>query len=240
MNIVLVDDEPKIRQGMARLISKREGWNVDKTFDNAKEAVEYLEESQIDVLITDIRMPGQSGLEMIEAIRMTHPDLAIIILSGYTEFTYAQKAISLGVIRYLTKPTNPKELIEILEYVEKQIDYQEIKIVELENSNILVEKAMEYVAKNYNKKISLKVIAEEMFISPNYLCRLFKQETGINLVEYITQYRIEQAKKYLKNIELRVAEVAEMVGYHDTKYFSSSFKKITGMTPVEYRNDKKE
>ncbi|MDC7287707.1 response regulator [Blautia schinkii] len=240
MNILIVDDEPKIRNGLEKLLSSKEGWQVCGAFETASEALEYLEQNPVDVMITDIRMPGQSGLDLIQQLRDANRDIRIIILSGYSEFSYAQKAIQLGVIRYLTKPTSPSELFGVLEEVDKdlvQVQKSEEITMDVEKSNLLIKQAITYIEENFAEKITLRSISDALYISPNYLCRLFKQQTGRNLMEYLAAYRMKMAKQYLKDVHYKISQVAEMVGYHDTRYFSSSFKKYTGMTPMDYRNN---
>ncbi len=107
---------------------------------------------------------------------------------------------------------------------------------ENEVGNLLVLKAIQYIAVHYGGRITLKDMAEELHLSPNYLCELFKRHTGKNLMEYVTEYRMQKAKSYLNHVEYKVADVAEMVGYKEAKYFSSAFKKEYGITPLEYRN----
>ena len=243
MNLIIIDDEPKARNGLAKLLGSNANWKVLRVFEHAIDAIKFLYENPVDVMITDIRMPEISGLELIQQARQIDRELQIIIISGYSDFSYAQKAIELGVRRYLTKPTRTKELISILTAIEKELD-EKIK-AETENpnmiaSNLIVAKAIEYIEKNYSDKITLKAMADELYISPNYLCRLFKHHTNKNLMEYITAHRMNKAKEYLKDIQYKVSEVAKMVGYTDTKYFSSTFKKTFKMTPLEYRNGKLE
>ena len=242
VNIVIVDDEPKIRNGLHKLLDARENWDVVGAFEDAKTALKFLCEQNVDVIITDIKMPEVSGLDLIAQIRERNKDVCIIILSGYSNFSFAQKAIQLGVSRYLTKPTNPKELISVLIMIEneKKIgdEAKENKKDELEVSNLLVLKAREYIELNYSQKITLKDIAAELYISPNYLCDLFKRHMGKNLSEYIMEYRMLKAKKLLGQLEYKISDVAEMIGFTDAKYFSSAFKKMYGVTPLDYRNGK--
>lgn len=120
MNILIIDDEPKIRHGLTHLLGSHAGWNVIGSFANAASALSFLYESDCDVIISDIRMPGMSGLDMIQQIRERNQEIPIIILSGYGTFSFAQRAIELGVRKYLTKPTNPAELIDALELVETE------------------------------------------------------------------------------------------------------------------------
>lgn len=100
----------------------------------------------------------------------------------------------------------------------------------------LVDEAIKLIQENYNDfNISLNNIAEKLYITPNYLSTLFKNEMGVTFSDYLMAYRIEKAKELLKDIKVKIYEVAEAVGYTDQHYFSKVFKNITGFTPKEYR-----
>ena len=73
-----------------------------------------------------------------------------------------------------------------------------------------------------------------MYLSPAYICLLFKQETDETVINYLTEVRMDQAKSLLRRKDLRISSVGEEVGYTDPKYFSRIFKKFTGQTPSEY------
>lgn len=237
MKILIIDDEPKIRNGLSNLLSRREGWEVAGAYENASEALKYLAVNRVDVMITDIKMPEISGLELIARIRERDKKTAIIILSGYSDFQFAQRAIELGVSRYLTKPTNPRELICVLEETEKNLDGKQEKEEDSGKiQNLFVQKAADYMKLNYSEKISIKEIADQLYLSPNYLSELFKKHTGKTISEYLTDYRLEKACQLLDHAEYRVGDVSGMVGIHDGRYFSNMFKKKYGMTPTEYRN----
>ena len=237
MKILIIDDEPKIRNGLSNLLSRREGWEVAGAYENASEALKYLAVNQVDVMITDIKMPEISGLELIARIRERDKKTAIIILSGYSNFQFAQRAIELGVSRYLTKPTNPRELICVLEETEKKLGGKQEKEKDSGKiPNLFVQKAADYIKLNYSEKISSKEIADQLYLSPNYLSELFKKHTGKTISEYLTDYRLEKACQLLDHAEYRVGDVSGMVGIHDGRYFSNMFKKKYGMTPTEYRN----
>ena len=245
MKLIIVDDEPKIRKGLFKLLDAQEGFEVTGVFEDVRSALKALYELEADVIITDIRMPEVSGLELIRQIRERNLNIRIIILSGYSNFSYAQKAIELGVTRYLLKPTDPRELLSVLREVERELlpeasenEEKQGRPAEGEGEvgNLLVVKAIQYIEVHYGGKITLKDMAGELHLSPNYLCELFKRHTGKNLMEYVTEYRMQKAKSYLNHVEYKVADVAEMVGYKEAKYFSSAFKKEYGITPLEYRN----
>lgn len=94
----------------------------------------------------------------------------------------------------------------------------------------------EYIASHYeNEKLSIKDISEHVFLSSSYVCTLFKTETGTTLNQYITDYRIEKAKRLLSDPRNKIAEISSQVGYSDGNYFGKTFKKMVGLSPSEYR-----
>lgn len=101
--------------------------------------------------------------------------------------------------------------------------------------NNIVQFAIDYIKENYQSNINLQTIAEQVNYSPSYLSFLFKQETGKNFVDYLNHYRIEQAKKLLRDTNAKNYEIAYQVGYQDEKYFYQIFKKYTGLTASQYR-----
>ncbi len=95
----------------------------------------------------------------------------------------------------------------------------------------------EYIQAHYREELSLQDIAKRFFVSREYVSRKFKQELGVNFSEYIVSVRLQKAKELLVNPRLTIARVAEMVGFHDEKYFSKVFKKQEGQTPKAYRTN---
>lgn len=97
-----------------------------------------------------------------------------------------------------------------------------------------VQSALAIIHATYNTGLSLDSVAREVFVSMPYLSSLFKQELGINFLDYLHRYRIEQSKLLLKN-HMKVCAVARMVGYQEERQFSKTFKKWTGLTPTQYQ-----
>lgn len=104
-----------------------------------------------------------------------------------------------------------------------------------EKSTGAVEKAREYIAARFSREVSLDDVSREVNISPYYFSKIFKEETGENFIEYLTNIRIGKAKELLKNTEYSMKEICAMSGYSDPNYFSRSFKKNVGVTPTEYK-----
>jgi two-component system response regulator YesN len=92
-----------------------------------------------------------------------------------------------------------------------------------------------FIEQNYQAELSLQDIAKRFFVSREYVSRKFKQEYGINITDYISGKRIDKAKLLMVNPNLRITKIAEMVGFHDEKYFSKVFKKQEGISPKAYR-----
>lgn len=98
-----------------------------------------------------------------------------------------------------------------------------------------IAKAMQYISEHYTEQITLTNLAETACLSPNYFCRIFKSETGLNYSEYMNRFRLEQAKKLLRTTTMHTNEIAEKVGFKDYRYFCRIFKEYTGFTCSEFR-----
>ena len=105
-------------------------------------------------------------------------------------------------------------------------------------SNGVVAKAKAYINANFHKEISLDDVSREVDISPYYFSKIFKEETGKNFIEYVTEIRMEKAKELLQSSSLSMKEICGEVGYADPNYCSRTFKKNVGLTPTEYKEGK--
>ncbi|MNO19892.1 putative response regulatory protein [compost metagenome] len=115
LRIVIVDDEILIREGLARMISKESSrFLVTGTYADGKQLLDALPSLQIDVVITDIRMPHVDGLELIKQLKAGHPHISTLLMSGFVEFNYAREAIRSSAVDYLLKPINKEQLFEVL------------------------------------------------------------------------------------------------------------------------------
>ncbi len=107
-----------------------------------------------------------------------------------------------------------------------------------EQSGSVIDKAKEYISARYHKDISLDDVSREVDISPYYFSKIFKEETGENFIEYVTNIRISKAKELLQGSDMSMKEICAAVGYSDPNYFSRTFKKNVGVTPTEYKEGK--
>ncbi len=236
--ILIVDDEKFIRNGISAIISNNfpEFFQVELA-KNGQEALEIMKKIEFDLVITDINMPFINGIDFIKEIRQIFGELDIIVISGYDEFEYARQCMKYGVKNYLLKPINDKELVEIVKETIKSNNevISEINEDEKKLEYVYIEKAKDYIEKNYYKDINMAVVSNYVSLNYSYFSSIFNRDTGMNFSDYLNFVRVEKAKVLLKNIDYKIHEVSEMVGYKNPKHFTKNFKKFTKLTPVEYR-----
>lgn len=374
--LLIVEDEKPIRNKMV--------YNVDwQAYDyevfqasNGKEALSILKSEEIEILVTDIRMPILNGIELIRKAREKYTDLKVIIISGYAEFEYAQQSIRLEVDDYLLKPFRSKNLLKVVnkakrkiiekhnkkkeledikkeineylkennlkktlnwlsdnDFFEKQsylldnnklfrvlktgssqelmdelelllgeideyasdrqrvlfiinniiihvckilretgydlaeilgiIDSKYLESITAENINLLkkwlvnlftdldnllryskdehndifINDIKSYINDHFSEGITLNEIASHFNISTGYLSKLFLDQVGNNFKDYLNMIRLNKAKELLKTTDKKIYEVADDIGFNDSYYFSSWFKKVVGVTPTTFRDN---
>lgn len=244
--VIVAEDEERILNNIAKKIDGSNlGFKVVGKALTGKQALILVENLNPDVIFTDIKMPVMDGLELLENIYSRYPYIKTVIISGYADFEYAQKAIIYGVKGYLLKPVELESLVEILEKLKIILDTEKKSFKERFSipegpytSEEIVIMLKEFIKENYTEDINLNFIAEKLNYSVGYLSRIFSEHTGISLWKYIIELRINRAKYLLQNHrELSVKQIGEMVGYPDQSYFSRIFKRIVGKSPQEYREE---
>jgi Response regulator containing CheY-like receiver domain and AraC-type DNA-binding domain len=127
-------------------------------------------------------------------------------------------------------------LQETVNYTEEKLNYffEQLRSKSTGGSNS--NRIFKFIHDNYkDADLSIKSIADYLFLTPNYLSLQFKKETGTTINQYITEYRIEKAKEYLADRRFKLYEIAALVGIQDANYFAKTFKKVTGLTPSEFK-----
>lgn len=238
--VLIVDDEELALQGLEVGIDW-EGLNINGLHKahSKDEAVRLLEREAVDIVITDIEMPNGGGLELIKWIKGNRPDIRCIFYTGHAEFSYALEALRLGVDDYLLKPMPYDELEAILRRIAEKLEQDDGGPADLENtenSAQIVAQVKKLISENLSEgNLQRDELAAMVHISPGYLGRIFKKETGMALTNYITEKRITVAKQLLAKTSLSVTRISERVGISYSSYFTKLFKEQVGMTPQEYR-----
>lgn len=245
--VILVDDEQLILEGLSKVVKWKEfGCEVIGTARDGREGLALIRREKPDVVISDIRMPNMDGLTMLAALRSEFPQMQLTVLTAYRDFDYAQRAINLGVCRYLLKPSKMDELNEAIRTMTARLSEHP----EGENAlpgvaetapeggdagSFIVNAALEYMRAHCTERISLATVADNVYVSQWHLSKLINRHTNQSFLELLNIMRIDRAKVLLADPALRVHVIAEQVGYNDVAHFSKSFKKITGKNPGEYR-----
>lgn len=161
INILIVDDEPFIRQGLRILINWNSyGYNIIGEASNGNEALKFIEENNVDLIITDIKMPEMDGLALVKNIyEKWNKKIKCIMLSGYYEFEYAKTAIKYGVKEYILKPIEREELINILISFKEEYDKEkELHYIKRKKDKIIYERYLDKIICNKYGDEELKYV----------------------------------------------------------------------------------
>lgn len=209
--------------------------------DKEKELIQYVEKTDdasikmcLTQLFKSIEGNGEYSPEAVYAVYVR------IIVSVYQ---YAeQRGILTESMRHqildaLTEIRKFRNVDILIEHISGQIFQitELIRIQRAQRQKGVVGEIQEYVDKHYSENISLDFIEQKFYINASYLSYQFKKKVGKNFIDYLTDVRIENAKRLLPNPDIKIYEVGEMVGYSSPRYFSQIFEKRVGITPSKYR-----
>lgn len=241
---IVAEDEYLIRKN---LIKKIETLSVPLELvgeaNNGDEAIDLVNELCPSIVITDIKMPGSDGLELIKYIHHNYPSIKILVLSGYDNFNYAKTALKYNAKDFLLKPVKIDELnsslqniLVILDSESKESDCFSVDPHKLKPEDLctLLEN---YMLTNYSSIDSIYDISYKFGFTNEYLSKILKKFTGDTPNKYLTKIRINKAKQLLiNNPEIEIKNISELVGYKDASYFSKVFKSNVGVYPSDFRN----
>ena len=218
----IADDEIWIIRGLQKLLSKtRYDVTVVGTATDGFAARQGIASLKPDMIFSDIRMPGMTGLELLKLLPEISPHSRLILISGYAEFSYAQEAVQNHAFDYLLKPIKERPPLD---------KRQEPVIPESMVDNVISE-----IRKRYAENLSLTELAERNSVSPGRLSTMIKEKVGMTFSDLVVSLRMQKAKELLMNDRLSIQEIAEKVGYNDYFYFTKVFKRTENISPSKYR-----
>ena len=240
LRVLLVDDEIMIREGFKRLFDwEAHGCEVVGEAADGMEALTQIDTLCPDIVIMDINIPIMSGLKVIQLSRIKHPQIAYVIVSGYDDFSYCQQALRLQITDYILKPVNYEEFGTCIDNLKISLFEQQVasEKEKEEGEERTITGLTRYLQEHLSEEMSLAILSEEFHLNPQYISQLFKNEIGVGFLTYLTNIRLEKAKKLLLSTSLSVARIAEQSGYSDYRVFTKVFKKSEGITPSQFRRD---
>ena len=238
VRVLLVDDEIMIREGFKKLFDweAHECVVVGEAADGM-EAITKIDEEQPDIVIMDINIPIINGLKVIQLSRVKYPSMAFVIVSGYDNFSYCREALRLQITDYILKSVNYEEFGSCIDRLKISLYNNEVKEKPVVKKERVITGITKYMKEHLSEEVSLHILSEEFHLNSQYISQLFKNEIGVNFLTYLTNIRMEHAKKLLLSTSLSIAEVSEQSGYGDYRVFTKVFKKSEGITPSQYRRD---
>lgn len=169
LKVLITDDEIQIRRGLRMKVDwEEEGFEIVEEASNGQEAIELLQNINVDVVITDMRMPIMDGVELAKRCQQEFPHVKVIVLSGYSDFEYVRNSMKQGVKDYLLKPVAPDELVETLRKIHKEVEEEKRKQVELAQMSQLVHSHLQEVQEQYilhlvkEERLQLPIVKERL------------------------------------------------------------------------------
>ena len=243
--VILVDDERLILRGLSTVVPWAElGCEVAGTAPDGDKVTAAFGKFGAYVQKGEGENRQFASLGKGQLIETLTLEDQMSVLTAYRDFEYARQAITLGVCRYLLKPSDLEELKDAVRQMVSRLDAMpglreerpEDESVR-EAGNHLVKAALAYMKEHCTEQhLSLGEVADHVYVSQWHLSKLLNRETNQSFFDLLGGMRIARAKELLADPALRIHEIAEETGFSDVAHFSRSFKKITGCTPGEYRN----
>ena len=238
LNVLLVDDEIIIRQGFIKLFDwQAHDCQVIGQASDGLEALSKIDELKPDIVIMDINIPIMNGLKVIELSRIKHPDTAFVIVSGYDDFSYCRQALKLKITDYILKPVNYEEFGNCIDNLKISLFESKKENKDSQQKDRMIVSITKYLQNHLQEDVSLNVLAQEFHLNAQYISQLFKSEIGVGFLNYLTNIRIEHAKKLLLSTDDAISDISDQCGYNDYRVFTKVFKKKEGITPSQFRRD---
>lgn len=243
--VMIIDDEQSARNLLKISVNWSElSMEIAGEASSGIEAINIIDEVRPHIAFVDISMPFMDGIEFTKIATERYPELIIIILTAFDDFEYARQCVRLPVFDYMLKPIVREDIRENLARVKALLDEKHIsddnepQLIN-ENEESSIEQIKKYINSHYDdSSLNLTAVAQEFCFSSSYLSRKFKQETGVNFIEYLTACRMKKAMEVAATGQ-KMFNAAQAVGIPDPNYFGKCFKKHTGKSYSEYQAELK-
>lgn len=244
MNTVLIVEDELIEREFLTTVVRDDLLPEDTllTCETGIEAVQLAKQYRPNIILMDLMIPELDGLSAIQEIRKFLSNTCITIMTAYSEFSYAQKAISLQVFEYLLKPFKPKEFLEVFNKMlhsaspyNTMLSEEDTEACTNEHKLLFIEEAIKYIQQHFKEKLTLEMVASQVYVNSKYFSHMFKKEMGISFTDYINQLRIQYACRLLETTNYQAYRISYECGFTDPSYFNRVFSAKMNMTPSTYR-----
>ncbi|MFC7679097.1 response regulator [Paenibacillus sp. GCM10028914] len=244
--VLLVEDETFVRESVKEIIHWEEmGFTLVGEASNGMEALPMIKSDPPDLVLCDIVMPQMDGLELLQETRKAGIASKFVMLTCIGDFESMRRAMEYGASNYILKLSmSVKDLRETLVKVSNELSAKRspaegpARLAAASREKIThpeVNKIIDYIEQNYDQDITLKSLARYVMMGENYVSALFKKKTGDTLIHYLHRTRVEKAIEFLTTTDLPINRICQNVGFMNDNYFIKIFKRMTGMTPSQYR-----
>lgn len=260
--ILIVEDNRELRFFLRTIFAQY--FNVIEA-ENGRIGLEKSKTYQPDILVSDVMMPEMDGIEMVRALReeMTTSHIPIVLLTAKSTVESKIEGMKLGADDYITKPFSAAYLkARIFNLLEQRKKLQALYCASLmptsserqtteqteqvsapalsPNDQKFMEKVLETIDRNLdNGDLMVEDIASEVSMSRSVFFKKLKTLTGLSPIEFLKEIRMKRAAQLIETEEYNMAQIAYMVGFNDSHYFSKCFKQQYGITPTEYKEKSK-
>ena len=230
--ILVVDDDPNTLELHSRIVQSHSSSNRVLEAHNGREALRLLAMESIDLVLLDLQMPELDGFGVLEAMREDERTrrIPVVVVTGKVLTEDEMARLTRGVAAVLEKGLF--NLDETVDHIRLALERKQRLSGEAQR---LVRKAMAYIHEHFPEPISRTDIARHVNIAEDYLTYCFRRELGTTPIKYLQRYRINRARSLLRRGENTITEIARMVGFSDSGYFSRIFHRETGLSPDAFR-----
>jgi two-component system response regulator YesN len=233
-HLLLVDDDADFSSEFAETLI--DDYRVTLA-SGGSEAIKILEKpNDVDLVILDVMMPDVKGTVVLRKIKQMAPDLAVIILTGFSSKDVAIEALKGAADDYVEKPVQVVKIREaIARLLQKTRARGDIVTGGIDGK---IERVKHFLEVNCHKSVKLEDAAMAVGLSPKYLSRVFQERTGNGFNDYKFKAKMDKAKELLSTTGSSVNQISYALGYENPESFIRMFKRITGKTPAAYRRTK--
>lgn len=230
--ILVVDDDPATLEMHTRMVQAHSHSHRVLTARNGLEALDILQQEEIDLVVLDLMMPELDGFGVLESMREREAtrEIPVIVLTGHVLTEKEMARLNRGVATVMSKGLFSLE--ETLARIDTALERNRKLSTEAQR---LVRQAMAYIHRHYGEPICRADLARHVALSEDYLTACFRKELGVTPITYLNRYRVKQARQLLTGTSKSITEIALEVGFSDSGYFSRVFRREVGLSPEGYR-----